>query len=59
VKKPLPERGRMVCQAWAQQGYGTPIAVFAIYAVKVVFYIGVWIGFCVWTPSLGGLANFS
>ena len=24
AKKPLAERGRMVCEAWAMQGYGTP-----------------------------------
>lgn len=43
---PLHERGRLVCQAWALDGYGTPIAVYLVYALKVAFYIGVWIAFC-------------
>ena len=35
AKTPFAERLRMVCKAWAVQGYGTPPAVFAVYAVKV------------------------
>lgn len=58
AKLPLAERGRMVCEAWALQGYGTPLAVFAVYALKVVFYIGAWIFFCSFTPGLGSLATF-
>lgn len=29
----------MVCAAWAIQGYGTPIGVFFVYALKVALYI--------------------
>ena len=53
VKKPLAERGRMVCEAWAMQGYGTPLGVFAFYAVKLALYVGGWIAFCAFTPGLG------
>ena len=49
----------MVCEAWAIQGYGTPIAVYAVYAIKVLFYIGMWIFFCGFTPGLGGLATIA
>ena len=38
AKKPLDERGRMVCAAWALQGYGTPLAAFALYALKMALY---------------------
>jgi hypothetical protein len=55
--KPLAERGRMVCQSWALQGYGTPIGVFAVYALKVAFYIGMWSFFCGFTPGMGGLVH--
>lgn len=55
VRKPLPERARMVCQAWALQGYGTPLGVFLVYVVKVAFYIGVWLLICRATPGLGPL----
>lgn len=51
-KTPLPQRLRMVCQAWALQGYGTPVAVYAVYAIKVAFYIAVWVWACTATPSL-------
>jgi hypothetical protein len=57
AKKPLAERGRMVCQAWALEGYGTPPVVYAVYAAKVVFYVGMWIFFCSFTSGLGGLAT--
>jgi hypothetical protein len=57
ARRPLAERGRMVCEAWALQGYGTPLGVYALYAVKVAFYIGMWIFFCGFTPGLGGLGG--
>jgi Transmembrane protein of unknown function (DUF3556) len=52
-RKPFPEKSRMVCQSWALQGYGTPVAVFGVYALKVVLYIGGWILWCRTTPGLG------
>jgi hypothetical protein len=54
VKRPLHERGRMVCEAWAMQGYGTPPGVYAVYALKVVLYVGAWVAFCGRSPALGG-----
>ena len=57
AKLPLAERGRMVCEAWAAQGYGTPPAIYAVYALKVALYIGAWIWFCGFTPGMGGLAT--
>lgn len=56
VKKPFAERARMVCEAWALQGYGTPIAIYALHIIKIAVYIAVWIAFCTFTPGLG-LAN--
>ena len=57
--RPLAERGRMVCEAWALQGYGTPLAAYALYAFKVVFYVGMWIFFCGFTPGLGDPATIA
>ncbi|MDW8251369.1 MAG: DUF3556 domain-containing protein, partial [Myxococcales bacterium] len=54
AKQSLEERGRMACEAWALQGYGTPLAVFLFYGGKIVFYIGVWALFCATSPALGG-----
>ncbi len=59
VKQPLPERGRMVCEAWAMQGYGTPPGVFAVYAVKVGLYVAAWVAFCGCSPALGGWASIA
>lgn len=50
--KPLAERGRMVCDAWAMQGYGTPLAVFVLYALKIALYVLGWYAFC--RTSFGG-----
>ncbi len=52
-QKPFPEKSRMVCRSWALQGYGTPIAAFALYAFKVLLYVGGWILCCAATPGLG------
>jgi hypothetical protein len=54
-RKPWPEKARMVCAAWALQGYGSPLGAYALYAFKVVFYIGGWVVFCRFTPGMGGL----
>jgi hypothetical protein len=53
AKRPFAERARMVCESWALQGYGTPVAIYFVYAVKVALYIGAWIFFCSFTPGLG------
>jgi hypothetical protein len=57
VKQPFAERARMVCEAWALQGYGTPVAIYLIHVLKIGLYVGAWIGFCGLTPGLGGLAT--
>jgi len=51
--KPFPEKSRMVCRSWALQGYGTPIAAFGLYALKIALYVGGWILWCRTTPGLG------
>jgi len=56
-ERPLDERGRMVCEAWAAQGYGTPPGVFAFYAAKLALYLGAWVFFCGLSPSLGGVSS--
>jgi hypothetical protein len=52
-RAPFAERGRMVCEAWAMQGYGSPPGVFAFYALKLALYIGGWFFFCRFSFSLG------
>ena len=55
VRRPLAERGRMVCEAWALQGYGAPPAGYAFYALKLALFVGGWLAFCARSPSLGGV----
>ncbi len=57
VKKPFEERARMVCAAWALQGYGTPLGAYALHIVKIVLYVGMWLLFCGFTPGMGGLST--
>jgi len=57
VKKPFAERARMVCEAWAIQGYGTPPSAYALHVVKIGFYVGMWIFFCGFSPGLGSVAT--
>jgi hypothetical protein len=47
----------MVCCAWAMQGYGTPFAVYLVYAFKIAAYVGGWFFFCRFTPGMGGAAD--
>jgi len=58
-KKPFPEKCRMVCEAWALQGYGSPTSALVLYALKIVFYVGMWSVFCGFTPGLGGLRTIT
>ncbi|RZO52805.1 MAG: hypothetical protein EVA89_30740 [Sandaracinaceae bacterium] len=53
-RMPLEERGRLVCEAWAMQGYGAPLAIYLAYGLKVLGYVGAWVLFCGLSPSLGG-----
>jgi hypothetical protein len=54
LEKPLGERARLVCQAWAVQGYGSPLGVYVLYGLKVVLYVAGWVFFCGRSPELGG-----
>jgi hypothetical protein len=58
AKKPFSEKSRMVCEAWAMQGYGTPLGVYVLYALKVLLYVGGWLFFCGFTPGMGSLSDF-
>jgi Transmembrane protein of unknown function (DUF3556) len=50
---PLAERGRQVCAAWALQGYGSPHAIFLVYAAKIGLFVLGWMLWCGLSPSLG------
>src|SRR5688572_22275627 len=43
----------MVCEAWALDGYGTPLGIYVLHVLKIAIYVGAWIGFCSFSPELG------
>lgn len=53
-RRPFPERLRMVCRSWAEQGYGTPPAVYVAYLVKIGLYVAGWAGIVALTPGVDG-----
>jgi len=57
-QRPFAERARMVCNAWAIQGYGTPVAIYLVYAIKIALYVFGWFFFCGFTPGMGSLSDF-
>src|ERR1700693_3429569 len=55
---PYLERIKPLAQDWAVNGFGTPTAVYLLYIVKLVVFVGggaliIWAS----TPGLGGLGN--
>lgn len=52
---PFPEKCRRACQAWALQGYGSPLSVVVLYVLKVGLYVGAWAWFC--SLSLGPVSE--
>jgi len=56
AKKPFPEKARMVCQSWALQGYGAPLAGLLFYVIKIAFYIGMWVFFCRLSAGIDSVA---
>ncbi len=53
-REPLPEKLRAVCRAWTVHGYGTPVAIYVVYLLKIAGYVAGWMFFCGFSPSLGG-----
>ncbi|MBX2875071.1 MAG: DUF3556 domain-containing protein [Saprospiraceae bacterium] len=52
--QPFPERLRMLCVAWATQGYGSPASIYVFYLLKIGIYVGMWGFFCSFHDALGG-----
>ncbi len=55
--KPFHIRCRMLCEAWAVQGFGAPRPVYILYAFKLFFYVGMWIWFASFSRGLGDLQS--
>ena len=51
------QRLKMLCIAWATQGYGSPVSIYVFYVMKIVFYIWMWTFFCSFNAALGPIAD--
>ena len=58
-KQDFATRVRMLCEAWATQGYGAPVSVYSFYLLKIGLYVWMWIYFCSFSTSLGSAAELS
>lgn len=52
--QPYFERVRMMCGAWAMQGFGAPGAAYLFYVVKLIVYVS---GFVLAASTIGGIGD--
>jgi hypothetical protein len=57
LKAPFEERGRLSCEAWSVDGYGSPIGIYGVYAAKVALYVAGWAAFC--SRGVGPISEIS
>lgn len=55
--KPRAERTKVLQQHWAIHGFGTPLGVYALYAIKIALYVLGGLAFAATTPGIGGLGD--
>lgn len=58
-EQPFRQRVKMLCIAWAMQGYGAPISAYCFYVLKIGFYVWMWLFFCSFSSTLGEASEFS
>ncbi|MEZ5003739.1 MAG: DUF3556 domain-containing protein [Chitinophagales bacterium] len=51
------DKVKMVCQAWAIQGFGAPFSTFLFYVFKIAFYVFMWFWFCSFSTELGTISE--
>jgi hypothetical protein len=56
-KAAFNEKVKMVCQAWAIQGFGAPFSTFLFYIFKIAFYVWMWFWFCSFSTDLGSFSD--
>jgi len=57
ARLPYGQRLRLMCDAWAMQGFGAPGVAYAFYVLKLLLYAGGFLLFTATTPGLGGLGS--
>jgi hypothetical protein len=56
-QEPFHIRSKMLCEAWALQGFGAPPTVILFYVLKIFFFIGMWIWFASFSTGLGSIGT--
>lgn len=56
---PFPEQARLSCQAWYQQGFGSPGSTLAFYVIKMALWIWLFVVFCSYSVDLGTFSSIS
>ncbi len=57
TRRSYPERLRLMCDAWARQGFGAPGVAYAFYVIKMAIYVGGFLFFATRTPGVGGVGD--
>ena len=57
ARKPYFERLRAMCIDWSLRGFGIPPVAYLFYVVKLVIYVGGFIGLASLTPGIGGMGD--
>lgn len=55
--KPYHERLKMMCRAWALDGFGVPAPIYLFYVVKMALYVLGWAFFVSLGPGLGWIGD--
>ena len=56
-EKPYQERLRMMCRAWALDGFGVPAPIYVFYVLKMALYVLGWAFFVSLGPHLGWIGD--
>lgn len=56
---PRATRLQIVCRHWAENGFGTPYAVYLLYLIKIGLYVAAPAAIISLTPGLGGLSHIA
>jgi hypothetical protein len=56
-RRPYLGRVRLMCEAWAMQGFGAPGVAYLFYVLKLFLYAGGFLAFAVTTRGVGGFGD--
>lgn len=57
--RPEPDRVRLMCESWAVQGFGAPLAAYLFYVLKIALWVWLWVVFVSRSPDVAGFADIA